>query len=58
MKYHPDLSIKTSLRNLDYQNGVLNLPLVLLWNLPNYLDWVFAAEQSEESNHDIVEEER
>lgn len=36
-KYNPDISIKTSLRNLDYHDGVLNIPLYVLWNLDRYL---------------------
>lgn len=36
-KYHPELSVKTSLKNLDYQSGILNVPLFLLWNLQSYL---------------------
>ena len=48
MKYRPDLSIRTSLRNLDCRDGVLNLPLTLLWNLPLYLKAAFTAYRSVE----------
>ena len=43
-KYQPQLSVKTSLRNLDLKEGLLNLPLPLLWNLAAYLEAVFTAE--------------
>ena len=42
LKYAPVLSIKTSLRNLDYRDGVLNLPLPLIWNLPTWLERIFS----------------
>lgn len=57
MKYQPDLSIKTSLRNLDCRDGVLNLPLTLLWNLPLYLDAVFTASHSMEIAPEQEDEE-
>ncbi len=43
-KYQPDLEIITSLRNLDHRDGILHLPLVLLWNIGPYLDIVFEKE--------------
>lgn len=36
-KHHPEIAIRTSLRDLDYRDGLLNLPLYVLWNLENYL---------------------
>ena len=40
-KYQPGVEIITSLRNLNYREGILNIPLVLLWNLAYYLNSVF-----------------
>ena len=56
-KYQPDLAIKTSLRNLDFREGILNLPLTLLWNLPDYLDAVLSAEHSMENGSEQDDEE-
>ncbi len=36
-KYAPELSIKTSLKNVDIQNGIMNIPLYMLWNLKKYI---------------------
>lgn len=36
-KYKPDISIKTSTKNLDIQEGIINIPLYLLWNIKNIL---------------------
>jgi len=36
-KYKPELSIRTSLSNLRLNDGLLNIPLFLLFNLENYL---------------------
>lgn len=32
-KYSPKISIRTSVKNIDRQDGLLNIPLYLLWNL-------------------------
>lgn len=37
-KYNPSIAIKTSIKNLDKQDGLINLPLYLLWNLVKYLE--------------------
>ena len=36
-KYNPEISVKTSMKNVDVQDGVINIPLYLLWNLKKYL---------------------
>ena len=36
-KYRPEISIRTSLSNLRMDDGLLNVPLYLLFNLENYL---------------------
>lgn len=36
-KYNPEISIKTSMRNVDIQEGIINIPLYLLWNLKQYI---------------------
>ena len=35
-KYKTKLAIRTSLSNLSYDAGLLNIPLYVLWNLENY----------------------
>jgi hypothetical protein len=35
-KYETKLAIRTSLSNLSYDSGLLNIPLYVLWNLENY----------------------
>lgn len=37
-KYEPKLAIRTSLRNYRTDNGLINLPLYLLWNCKSVLD--------------------
>jgi predicted AAA+ superfamily ATPase len=37
-KYDPPVSVKASLRNLNFAEGVLNCPLYLLWKLPEILN--------------------
>lgn len=37
-KYNPNLAVKTSLRGFKYQDGVLNIPLYMIWALKNILD--------------------
>jgi predicted AAA+ superfamily ATPase len=36
-KYEPIISVKTSQRNLNYTDGLLNCPLYLLWKLPEFI---------------------
>jgi predicted AAA+ superfamily ATPase len=35
-KYDPALAVRTSLANLRFDNGLLNIPLYVLWNFENY----------------------
>jgi hypothetical protein len=37
-KYNPPVSVKASLRNLNFAEGVLNCPLYLLWKLPDIIN--------------------
>lgn len=37
-KYDPPVSVKVSLRNLSFVEGVLNCPLYLLWKLPEIIN--------------------
>ena len=37
-KYDPPVSVKASLRNLNFAEGVLNCPLYLLWKLPEIIN--------------------
>jgi predicted AAA+ superfamily ATPase len=37
-KYSPELFVKASLMNLHQNEGVLNIPLYLLWMLPSFID--------------------
>ena len=37
-KYDPPVSVKVSLRNLNFAEGVLNCPLYLLWKLPEIIN--------------------
>jgi uncharacterized protein len=36
-KYEPEISVKTSQRNLNYTDGLLNCPLYLLWKLSEFI---------------------
>ncbi len=36
-KYNPKISVKTSMKNVEIQENILNLPLYLLWNLESYI---------------------
>ena len=36
-KYNPPLALKISMKSLDMQNKIINVPLYLLWNLKNYI---------------------
>jgi len=36
-RYNPELSIRTSLSNLRFDDGLLNIPLFALFNLENYI---------------------
>ena len=36
-KYKPEIAIKTSMKNIDIQDGIINIPLYLLWNLKKYI---------------------
>ncbi len=36
-KYNPEISIKTSMKNVDIQDGIINIPLYLLWNLKKFI---------------------
>lgn len=36
-KYNPEISVKTSIKNIDIQDGIINIPLYLLWNLERYI---------------------
>ena len=36
-KYNPEISVKTSMKNVEIQEGLINIPLYLLWNLEEYL---------------------
>ena len=37
-KYKPKISIKTSMKNVDIQKELINIPLYLLWNLEKYIE--------------------
>jgi predicted AAA+ superfamily ATPase len=37
-EYDTELAVRTSLSNLRFDNGILNVPLYVLWNLNNYID--------------------
>lgn len=37
-KYSPEISIKTSMQNVEIQEGLINIPLYLLWNLEKYIN--------------------
>lgn len=39
-KYLPDLSVRASLSNLEYNNGLLNVPLYALFNLLNFVETI------------------
>lgn len=36
-KYKPEIAVKTSIRNVDVQDGILNIPLYLLWDFKKYI---------------------
>lgn len=36
-KYKPEIAIKTSMKNVDIQDGIMNIPLYLLWNLKKFI---------------------
>ena len=36
-KYNPSVALKISMKNLDIQDRIINVPLYLLWNLKNYI---------------------
>ena len=36
-KYKPELALKFSLKNLDIQDGFMNVPLYLIWNLEQFI---------------------
>jgi len=40
-KFHPKLSVRISLSNLEYNNDLLNVPLYALFNLLNYIETIF-----------------
>ena len=42
-KYDPPIAVKTSRRNLDYKDGLLNCPLYLLWKLPEVIKKIFSS---------------
>jgi len=42
-KYQPPLALRTSLANLRSDDGLLNIPLYVLWNLPAYIEEIMAA---------------
>lgn len=36
-KYNPEISVKTSMKNVEIQDRLINIPLYLLWNLEEYI---------------------
>ena len=40
-KYNPKIEIRTSMKNIEKQNKILNIPLYLLWNLKKYIKQIF-----------------
>lgn len=38
-KYEPEIALKTSLKNVDLQDGLIHIPLYLLWNLRKFLEF-------------------
>lgn len=36
-KYKPQISIKASLKNIDFQDDIINVPLYMLWNLTKFI---------------------
>ena len=40
-KYNPKIAIRTSMKNIEKQNKILNIPLYLLWNLKKYIKQIF-----------------
>lgn len=36
-KYNPSISMKVSMKNIEVQDGMINIPLYLLWNLKKYI---------------------
>lgn len=36
-KYRPQISIKASLKNIDFQDDIINVPLYMLWNLAKFI---------------------
>lgn len=36
-KYKPEIAIKTSMKNVDLQDGIMNIPLYLLWNIKKFI---------------------
>ena len=36
-KYKPEIALKTSLKNVDVQENIINIPLYLLWNLKKFI---------------------
>lgn len=38
LNYNPNISVKTSLRGFKYQDGVINIPLYMLWALKSILN--------------------
>jgi hypothetical protein len=37
-KYNPDISIRFSVKGIEYNNGLLNIPLSQIWLLENLLE--------------------
>ena len=36
-KYNPEISVKASMKNVEIHDGLINIPLYLLWNLEEYI---------------------
>lgn len=36
-KYYPEISVKASMKNVEIHDGLINIPLYLLWNLEGYI---------------------
>lgn len=49
-KYKPKIRVKSSLRDFDYNSGVLNLPLYVFWLLPSLLDRLLGTSDVFEDN--------
>lgn len=43
-KYNPEISVKTSMKNVEIQEGLINIPLYLLWNLEEYIQKMIAKD--------------